>query len=49
MDTYLDPINWHLEESISSKLEGASPGFAQELSSVLHPHLKLDKIIVYIL
>jgi hypothetical protein len=48
MDTYLDPTNWRLEESISSKLEGASPGFAQELSSVLHPHLQLDKTMVHI-
>jgi hypothetical protein len=48
LDMYLDPTNWCLEEHVSSKLEGASPGYAQELSSVLHPHLQLDKTMVHV-
>lgn len=48
MDTYLEPGNWQLEDSPTSKLEGATPGYAQELNSVLHPHLKLQKTMVHV-
>lgn len=49
MDTYLDPTNWRLEGSpSSSKLEGATPSYTQELNSVLHPHLQLDKTMVHV-
>lgn len=48
LDTFLDPVNWRLEPSSSSKLEGATPGYAQELNNVLHPHLQLDKTMVHV-
>ncbi|PYI00075.1 DUF1479-domain-containing protein [Aspergillus ellipticus CBS 707.79] len=48
LDTYLDPTNWRLEENPSSKLEGATPGYSQELNAVLHPHLQLDKTMVHV-
>ncbi|OJJ98613.1 hypothetical protein ASPACDRAFT_121159 [Aspergillus aculeatus ATCC 16872] len=47
LETYLDPTNWRLEQSMSSKLEGATPGYAQELSDILHPHLRLNKTMVH--
>lgn len=48
LDTYLDPSNWRLETNTTSKLEGATPGFSQELSDVLHPHLRLDETMVHV-
>lgn len=48
IDTFLEPSNWHLEEKPSSKLEGATPGYSQELNSVLHPHLELQKTMVHV-
>ncbi|GLA53892.1 hypothetical protein AnigIFM63604_011196 [Aspergillus niger] len=48
LDTYLDPTNWRLETETSSKLEGATPGYSQELTDVLHPHLRLDQTMVHI-
>ncbi|KAJ5107798.1 DUF1479-domain-containing protein [Penicillium angulare] len=48
LDTYLDPSNWRLETNMSSKFEGATPGFSQELSDVLHPHLRLDQTMVHV-
>ncbi|KAJ5819761.1 hypothetical protein N7474_005352 [Penicillium riverlandense] len=48
MDTFLEPTNWQLEDSPTSKLQGATPGYAQELNSVLHPHLELQKTMVHV-
>ncbi|CAG7942435.1 unnamed protein product [Penicillium salamii] len=47
-ETFLEPSNWQLEDQPSSKLEGATPGYAQELNSVLHPHLELEKTMVHV-
>ncbi|KAF9893944.1 hypothetical protein FE257_008915 [Aspergillus nanangensis] len=35
-----------LEGTPSSRLQGATPGYAQALTAVLHPHLQLDKTMV---
>ncbi|KAL4889772.1 hypothetical protein BDV59DRAFT_210063 [Aspergillus ambiguus] len=48
MDTFLHPSNWRLEENQTSKLEGATQGFAQELTTTLHPHLALDRTMVHV-
>ncbi|KAJ5924298.1 hypothetical protein N7466_008485 [Penicillium verhagenii] len=48
MDTFLEPANWRLEDKVTSKLEGATPGYSQELNSVLHPHLELEKTMVHV-
>ncbi|PWY88267.1 DUF1479-domain-containing protein [Aspergillus heteromorphus CBS 117.55] len=32
----------------SSKLEGATPGFSQELNDILHPHMELEKTMVHV-
>ena len=45
---YLAPENWHLEPEISPLLQGASPGHAQELNTLLHPHLALSKTMIHI-
>lgn len=48
MDTFLESTNWRLQDAPSSKLEGATPGYAQELNSLLHPHLDLEKTMVHV-
>jgi len=48
LHTFLEPSNWQLETETSSRLQGATPGYAQELSTALHPHLELDKTMVHI-
>ncbi|RAL14192.1 DUF1479 domain-containing protein [Aspergillus homomorphus CBS 101889] len=48
MDTYLDPTNWRLEASLSSKMEGDTPGYSQDLTDIWHPHLRLDQTMVHI-
>lgn len=48
LDTFLDPKNWRLEKETSSRLQGATPGYGQELSAALHPHLELDKTMVHV-
>lgn len=47
-ETFLHPSNWRLERETSSNLQGATPGFAQELTTTLHPHLELDKTMVHV-
>ncbi|GAB1199302.1 hypothetical protein APSETT444_008648 [Aspergillus pseudonomiae] len=47
-ETFLHPSNWRLERKTSSNLQGATPGFAQELTTTLHPHLELDKTMVHV-
>ncbi|KAL4908636.1 hypothetical protein BDW74DRAFT_102303 [Aspergillus multicolor] len=46
LDTYLDPTSWRLEPQTTSNLHGATPGYAQELTDALHPHLELNKTMV---
>ncbi|TGJ87529.1 hypothetical protein E0Z10_g1181 [Xylaria hypoxylon] len=43
---FLHPNNWNLNVSQTSILHGAVPGYVQELSSALHPHLQLDQTMV---
>ncbi|KAI0535669.1 hypothetical protein GGR58DRAFT_515193 [Xylaria digitata] len=45
---FLHPNNWNLNVSQTSILHGAVPGYVQELSSALHPHLQLDRTMVSI-
>ncbi|KAH9906559.1 DUF1479-domain-containing protein [Xylariomycetidae sp. FL2044] len=44
--TFLHPQNWNLNVSQTSVLHGAMPGYIQELSSALHPHLYLARTMV---
>ncbi|RYP07936.1 hypothetical protein DL764_002207 [Monosporascus ibericus] len=47
-DEYLSTGNWeYAGASMTSELQGATPGHSQELSSVLHPHLDLKKTMVH--
>ena len=50
MTEYLRGDNWTLQtgKEITSDLQGANPGQAQELSQVLHPHLDLARTMVHI-
>ncbi|MCJ1382811.1 hypothetical protein MMC17_005924 [Xylographa soralifera] len=50
MTEYLRADNWTLKtgDDITSELQGANPGHAQELSQVLHPHLDLSRTMVHI-
>ncbi|KAI0421732.1 hypothetical protein F5X98DRAFT_360909 [Xylaria grammica] len=43
---FLHPNNWNLNVSQTSILHGAVPGYVQELSSALHPHLQLERTMV---
>ncbi|KAK7968675.1 hypothetical protein PG988_007748 [Apiospora saccharicola] len=44
----LDEENWRFcGDSMTSGLQGAEPGFGQELSTALHPHLDLDQTMVH--
>lgn len=47
---FLDPDDWKLksESAMTSELQRADPGHAQELNQVLHPHLDLQKTMVHI-
>lgn len=45
---YLDELNWVLNPHQDTVLQGAALGCTQELSNSLHPHLQLDKTMVYI-
>ncbi|GAP84305.2 putative duf1479 domain protein [Rosellinia necatrix] len=45
---FLHPNNWNLNVSQTSVLHGAVPGYVQELSSALHPHLQLNRTMVSI-
>ncbi|RYP59056.1 hypothetical protein DL769_008705 [Monosporascus sp. CRB-8-3] len=47
-DEYLSNDNWEFAgASMTSELQGATPGHGQELSAVLHPHLDLKKTMVH--
>ncbi|KAI0976676.1 hypothetical protein F4678DRAFT_468857 [Xylaria arbuscula] len=45
---FLHPNNWNLNVSQTSVLHGAVPGYVQEASSALHPHLQLHRTMVSI-
>ncbi|KAI1089284.1 DUF1479-domain-containing protein [Rostrohypoxylon terebratum] len=46
---YLAARNWKFAGSeMTSELQGATPGHGQELDTVLHPHLNLDRTMVHI-
>ncbi|KAK5632705.1 hypothetical protein RRF57_008419 [Xylaria bambusicola] len=43
---FLHPTNWNLNVSQTSILHGAVPGYVQQLSSALHPHLQMHRTMV---
>ncbi|KAI1179103.1 hypothetical protein F4777DRAFT_593060 [Nemania sp. FL0916] len=43
---FLHPNNWNMNVSQTSVLHGAVPGYVQELSDGLHPHLQLHRTMV---
>lgn len=45
---YLSENNWVLEPETTSQLQGAGPGLSQELNTILHPHLSLEKAMVHV-
>lgn len=47
---YLAESNWRLvsADRMTSDLQGASPGYGQELTDELHPHLQLDRTMVHV-
>lgn len=47
-ETFLEPSNWEIETETTSALQGATPGYSQELNSALHPHLDLDSTMVHV-
>ncbi|KAI1499088.1 DUF1479 domain protein [Biscogniauxia marginata] len=47
-DAFLAADNWKFAgNEMTSELQGARPGYGQEFSAVLHPHLELDKTMVH--
>ena len=45
---FLDSGNWVMDGQSSSWLQGATPGHGQELSHLLHPHLRLKQTMVHV-
>lgn len=47
---FLSADNWALvpADNTTSDIQGASPGHAQELNQVLHPHLDLQRTMVHV-
>jgi len=47
---FLATSNWKMmsDDEMTSALQGASPGHAQELNPVLHPHLDLRSTMVHV-
>jgi len=45
---FLDEGNWQLDREHGSILQGATLSCAQELNTVLHPHLELSKSMIHI-
>ncbi|KAI1378800.1 DUF1479-domain-containing protein [Hypoxylon crocopeplum] len=43
---FLHESNWNLHVSQNSVIQGAVPGYIQELNDALHPHLRLDRSMV---
>ncbi|KAA8612776.1 hypothetical protein A1F94_013704 [Pyrenophora tritici-repentis] len=46
--SFLDPDNWILDSPQTSWMHGATPGHGQELSHLLHPHLRLQESMIHI-
>ncbi|CAJ2509686.1 Uu.00g147120.m01.CDS01 [Anthostomella pinea] len=47
-DEYLAAENWLFAGTeMTSELQGATPGYGQELNAELHPHLELDKTMIH--
>lgn len=44
-EEFRDPSNWTMETPQSSPLPGAATCHSQELNSILHPHLQLEKTL----
>jgi hypothetical protein len=47
-DDFLASDNWVMDTTQSSWIHGATPGHGQELSHLLHPHLKLQKTMIHV-
>jgi len=49
-EEWLAANNWKLMsvEDMTSDLQGATPGHAQELTQALHPHLELNKTMIHV-
>ncbi|KAK1834047.1 hypothetical protein QBC39DRAFT_389689 [Podospora conica] len=49
-ERFLDPRNWEFTagENMTSDLQGATPGHAQEFPEGMHPHLELEKTMVHV-
>lgn len=47
-EAFLAPDNWALDTPQTSWMHGATPGHGQELSSLLHPHLKLQESMIHV-
>ncbi|KAH8723210.1 hypothetical protein GQ44DRAFT_774262 [Phaeosphaeriaceae sp. PMI808] len=45
---FLAPDNWAMDATPSSWIQGATPGHGQELSHLLHPHLKLQESMIHV-
>ena len=45
---YADAKNWRLQKPVSSELQGAQLGNAQELNAISHPHIDLPTTMVHI-
>jgi hypothetical protein len=46
-EEFLASDNWKMDTVQSSWLQGADPGHGQELSHLLHPHLKLQESMIH--
>jgi hypothetical protein len=45
---FFNSDNWEYTGEMTSELQGATPGMAQELTTAMHPHLELDKTMVHV-
>lgn len=45
---FLASGNWIMDSKASSWIQGATPGHGQELSQLLHPHLKLQQTMIHV-
>jgi hypothetical protein len=50
MQSWLAEDNWEFTaaESMTSDLQGATPGHGQEYPEGMHPHLELDKTMIHV-
>jgi hypothetical protein len=45
---FLASDNWTMDAEQSSWIQGATPGHGQELSHLLHPHLRLEQTMIHV-